>query len=136
MDRGIEGVQAAWPLAAVLSASRGCRCWTRIHPAVGERSMRALAAGPLLAVWQPVSAIIWSVHAPVIRCVLLAVALAAYMFATSLAVDLYELLGARVGLRSRGRNGSREERRGRAKAASPGLVVSRFVDRLNTPYLR
>jgi hypothetical protein len=50
---------------------------------------------PLLALWQPMPAIVGSVDAPVLRWSALGVALAgwAWVFASSLAIDPLELLG-------------------------------------------
>ena len=73
--------------------------WTRIIPAAAERSTYVLATGlflvPLLALWQPMPAIIWSVDAPMLRWALLGEALAgwAYLFAASFAINHFELFG-------------------------------------------
>ena len=73
--------------------------WTRIIPAAAERSTYVLATGlvlfPLLALWQPMPAIVWSVEAPILRWSLLGVALAgwAYLFAASFAINHFELFG-------------------------------------------
>jgi protein-S-isoprenylcysteine O-methyltransferase Ste14 len=73
--------------------------WTRIIPAAAERSTYVLATGlvlaPLLALWQPMPAIVWSVEAPVLRWSVLGVALAgwAYLFAASFAINHFELFG-------------------------------------------
>ena len=73
--------------------------WTRIVPAAAERSTYVLATGlvlaPLLVLWQPMPAVVWSVEAPVLRWCLLAVALAgwAYLFAASFAINHFELFG-------------------------------------------
>src|SRR6478735_11195573 len=54
--------------------------WTRVVPAAAERSTYVLATGlvlaPLLVLWQPMPAIIWSVEASLLRRSLLGVALA------------------------------------------------------------
>ena len=73
--------------------------WTRIIPAAAERSTYVLATGlvlaPLLALWQPMPAIVWSVEAPVLRWSVLGVALAgwAYLLAASFAINHFELFG-------------------------------------------
>lgn len=73
--------------------------WTRIIPAAAERSTYVLATGlvlaPMLAFWQPMPAIVWSVQAPVLRWSLLGVALAgwAYLLAASFAINHFELFG-------------------------------------------
>ncbi|MEO6928158.1 MAG: isoprenylcysteine carboxylmethyltransferase family protein [Casimicrobiaceae bacterium] len=75
--------------------------WTRIIPAAAERSSYVLATGlalaPLLVLWQPMPAIIWSVDAPILRWSMLAVALGgwAYLLAASFAIDHCELFGLR-----------------------------------------
>jgi len=75
--------------------------WTRIIPAAAERSTYVLATGltlaPLLVLWQPMPAIVWSVDAPVVRWCVLGVAVAgwAYLFAASFAIDHFELFGLR-----------------------------------------
>ncbi len=54
--------------------------WTRIIPAAAERSTYVLATGlalaPLLALWQPMPAIVWSVEVPIFRWLLFGAALA------------------------------------------------------------
>ena len=73
--------------------------WTRIIPAAAERSTYVLATGlalaPLLALWQPMPAIVWSVEAPILRWSVIGVALAgwAYLFAASFAINHFELFG-------------------------------------------
>ena len=73
--------------------------WTRIIPAAAERSTYLLATGlflvPLLALWQPMPAIVWSLEAPILRWSVIAVALAgwAYLFAASFAINHFELFG-------------------------------------------
>jgi protein-S-isoprenylcysteine O-methyltransferase Ste14 len=73
--------------------------WTRIIPAAAERSTYVLATGlalaPLLALWQPMPAIVWSVEAPLFRWCLYGVALAGwtYLFAASFAINHFELFG-------------------------------------------
>lgn len=73
--------------------------WTRIIPAAAERSTYVLATGlflaPLLALWRPMPAIVWSVEAPILRWSLLGMALTgwAYLFAASFAINHFELFG-------------------------------------------
>ena len=73
--------------------------WTKIIPAAAERSTYVLATGlflaPMLVLWQPMPAVVWSVDAPVVRMALLGVALAAwaYLFAASFAINHFELFG-------------------------------------------
>ena len=75
--------------------------WTRIIPAAAERSTYVLATGlilfPLLALWQPMPAIVWSVEAPILRWPLIGLALTgwAYLFVASFAIDHFELFGLR-----------------------------------------
>jgi len=73
--------------------------WMRIIPVVAERSTYVLATGlvlaPLLALWQPMPAIVWSVETPILRWSVLGVALAgwAYLLAASFAINHFELFG-------------------------------------------
>ena len=73
--------------------------WTRIIPAAAERSTYVLATGlvlaPLLALWQPMPEIVWSVEEPVLRWSMLGVALAGwvYLLAASFAINHFELFG-------------------------------------------
>ena len=73
--------------------------WTRIVPVAAERSTYLLATGlvlaPLLLMWQPMPAIVWSVEAPVLRASLFGIALLgwAYLFAASFAINHFELFG-------------------------------------------
>jgi protein-S-isoprenylcysteine O-methyltransferase Ste14 len=73
--------------------------WTRIIPAAAERSTYVLATGLVLALvlalWQPMPGIVWSVEAPVARWSLIGVALAgwAYLLAASFAINHFELFG-------------------------------------------
>ena len=73
--------------------------WTRIIPAACERSTYVLATGlvllPMLALWQPMPEVVWSVQAPIARWSLLAVAVMgwAYLFAASFAINHFELFG-------------------------------------------
>ena len=73
--------------------------WTRIIPAAAERSTYVLATGlvlaPLLLLWQPMPAVVWSVDAPILRWSLLGIAVAgwAYLFAASFAINHFELFG-------------------------------------------
>ena len=73
--------------------------WTRLIPAAAERSTYVLATGlvlaPMLALWQPMPHVVWSLEAPLLRwCVLgLAVGGWAYLFAASFAINHFELFG-------------------------------------------
>jgi protein-S-isoprenylcysteine O-methyltransferase Ste14 len=73
--------------------------WTRVVPAAAERSTYVLATGlvllPLLALWQPMPAVVWSIDDPVWRALSIGVALAgwAYLFAASFAINHFELFG-------------------------------------------
>lgn len=73
--------------------------WTRMIPAAAERSTYVLATGlvlaTLLAFWQPMPAIVWSIEAPILRWSMLGVALAgwAYLLAASFAINHFELFG-------------------------------------------
>jgi protein-S-isoprenylcysteine O-methyltransferase Ste14 len=73
--------------------------WTRLIPAAAERSTYVLATGivlaPMLALWQPMSNVVWSVEAPFLRWCVLGVALGgwAYLFAASFAINHFELFG-------------------------------------------
>ena len=73
--------------------------WTRIIPAAAERSTYLLATGlflvPMLLLWQPMPAIVWSVDSPMLRWTLYGVAVAgwAYLFAASFAINHFELFG-------------------------------------------
>jgi protein-S-isoprenylcysteine O-methyltransferase Ste14 len=64
-----------------------------------ERPTYVLATGvvllPLLALWQPLPMVLWSVHAPIARGVLTGVAILgwAYLFAASFAINHFELFG-------------------------------------------
>ncbi len=73
--------------------------WTRIiHPSM-ERSTFLLATGlvllPLILLWQPLPAAVWSVRSPVARGVLTGLALLgwAYLFLATFAIDHFELFG-------------------------------------------
>ncbi|MGE3526427.1 MAG: SRPBCC family protein [Gemmatimonadales bacterium] len=73
--------------------------WTRIiHPSM-ERSTFVLATGlvllPLVALWQPLPAALWSFDSPVARGALRGVALLgwAYLFLATFAIDHFELFG-------------------------------------------
>ena len=67
--------------------------WTRLIPAAAERSTYVLATGlvlaPMLALWQPMPNVVWSIEAPILRWCVLGVALAgwAYLFAASFAIN-------------------------------------------------
>jgi len=73
--------------------------WTRVVPIAAERSTyllaTALALLPLLLLWQPLPAVVWSVQAPVLRWLLTGVALLgwAYLLAASFAINHFELFG-------------------------------------------
>ena len=73
--------------------------WTSIVPVAAERSTYLLATGlvlaPLLLMWQPMPAVVWSVEAPVLRASLFVIALLgwAYLFAASFAINHFELFG-------------------------------------------
>lgn len=75
--------------------------WTRIIPASAERSTYLVATGlalaPLLALWQPMPTVVWSVDAPMLRWLLLVVAFVgwAYLLAATFAIDHFELFGLR-----------------------------------------
>jgi len=73
--------------------------WTRVIPASAERATYLLATGlvlvPLLLLWQPMPAQVWSVEAPALRWLVNAVALAGwgYLLAASFAINHFELFG-------------------------------------------
>jgi len=73
--------------------------WTRVVPAAAERSTfllaTALALLPLLLLWQPLPAVIWSAEGTAVRWLLLAVTLGgwAYLLAASFAINHFELFG-------------------------------------------
>ncbi len=73
--------------------------WTRVIPAAAERATYLLATGlvlaPLLVFWQPTPALVWSVEAPLLRWLMLAMALASwsYLFVASFAINHFELFG-------------------------------------------
>ena len=73
--------------------------WTRLIPAAAERSTYVLATGivlaPMLALWQPMPNVVWSIEAPLLQWCVLGVALAgwAYLFAASFAINHFELFG-------------------------------------------
>jgi methanethiol S-methyltransferase len=84
--------------------------WTRVIPPAAERSTYLLATGlvllPLLLLWQPMPALVWSVQAPPVRWLLLGIALAgwSYLLAASFAINHFELFGLQQvyqGLRGR-----------------------------------
>ena len=84
--------------------------WTRVIPAAAERSTYLLATGlvvlPLLVLWQPMPAVVWSVQATAARWVLLGIALLgwSYLLAASFAIDHFELFGLQQSYRAlRGR---------------------------------
>lgn len=73
--------------------------WTRVVPAAAERSTFLLATAltlfPLLLFWQPMPELVWSVEAPVLRWLLLGIAVAGwvYLLAASFAINHFELFG-------------------------------------------
>ncbi|HEX2673496.1 MAG TPA: hypothetical protein VHM25_21590, partial [Polyangiaceae bacterium] len=73
--------------------------WTRVVPSHAERSIYLLATTlallPLLWLWQPMPAVVWSVDAPVLRWLLIVVALAGwvYLLAATFAINHFELFG-------------------------------------------
>ena len=73
--------------------------WTRIIAPSMERSTFVLATGavllPLVALWQPLPAVVWSVRSPFARETLTGVALLgwAYLFLATFAIDHFELFG-------------------------------------------
>jgi protein-S-isoprenylcysteine O-methyltransferase Ste14 len=73
--------------------------WTRVIPAAAERSTfllaTALALLPLLWLWQPMPALVWSVPTPAVRWALLAIAVTgwAYLLLSSFAINHFELFG-------------------------------------------
>lgn len=75
--------------------------WTRVVPAEAERSTymlaTGLALGLLLALWQPMPHLVWSLETPLLRWLVLATALAGwgYLLAASFAIDHFELFGLR-----------------------------------------
>src|SRR6478735_3228284 len=75
--------------------------WTRIVPVAAERSTYLLGTAftllPLLLLWQPMPTVVWSVQLPVLRGLLLGLALTgwAYLLVASFAIDHFELFGLR-----------------------------------------
>jgi protein-S-isoprenylcysteine O-methyltransferase Ste14 len=73
--------------------------WIRIVGPSLERSTYVLATGvvllPLLALWQPLPAVLWSVQTPIARALLTGLAVLgwAYLFAASFAINHFELFG-------------------------------------------
>ena len=84
---------------SVMARSSFKERWTRVVPAAAERATYVLATAialvPLLLLWQPMPAIVWSVQAPALRWLLLGIALAgwSYLFAASFAINHFELFG-------------------------------------------
>ncbi|MEO7033503.1 MAG: isoprenylcysteine carboxylmethyltransferase family protein [Polyangiaceae bacterium] len=72
---------------------------TRVIPLAVERSTYLLATGlallPLLLLWQPMPALVWSVQGPVLRWALLGLAVAgwSYLLLASFAINHFELFG-------------------------------------------
>jgi protein-S-isoprenylcysteine O-methyltransferase Ste14 len=73
--------------------------WIRIiHPSM-ERSTYVLATGavllPLLALWQPLGTVLWSVGSPLVRGAVTGIAVLgwAYLFVATFAIDHFELFG-------------------------------------------
>jgi protein-S-isoprenylcysteine O-methyltransferase Ste14 len=73
--------------------------WTRVVPVAAERATyllaTALALLPLLLLWQPMPAVVWSAQAPALRWLLSGVAVAGwtYLLAASFAINHFELFG-------------------------------------------
>jgi methanethiol S-methyltransferase len=96
-DLGLLAVFAAQH--SVMARARFKERWTRIiHPSM-ERSTYVLATGavllPLLALWQPLPAVLWSVDSPLARGAVTGIALLgwAYLFLATFAIDHLELFG-------------------------------------------
>ncbi len=94
------GLLVAFALQHSLMARAGFKeRWVRIiHPSM-ERSTYVLATGivllPLLALWQPLPTVLWSVESPIARDALTGVAILgwAYLFTASFAINHFELFG-------------------------------------------
>ena len=75
--------------------------WTRIIPQGAERATYVLATGlallPVLALWQPMPGVLWSVDSAGPRMAVYALALAgwAYLFLATFAINHFELFGLR-----------------------------------------
>jgi len=73
--------------------------WTRVVPAAAERSTylfaTALALLPLLLLWQPLPAVLWSVDVTAARWLLIGLTLGGwvYLLAASFAINHFELFG-------------------------------------------
>lgn len=73
--------------------------WTRVIPPAVERSTfllaTALALAPVLWLWQPMPALVWSVQVPALRWALLGIAVAgwSYLLLASFAINHFELFG-------------------------------------------
>jgi methanethiol S-methyltransferase len=73
--------------------------WTRVVPVAAERSMYVLATAlallPMVWLWQPMPAVVWSVETPVLRWGLIGAALAGwvYLLVASFAINHFELFG-------------------------------------------
>jgi protein-S-isoprenylcysteine O-methyltransferase Ste14 len=84
---------------SVMARARFKERWTRvIHPSM-ERSTYVLATGavllPLLALWQPLPAFVWSLGSPLARGAATGIALLgwAYLFIATFAINHFELFG-------------------------------------------
>ncbi|MGE0706168.1 MAG: NnrU family protein [Vicinamibacterales bacterium] len=73
--------------------------WTRIIAPSMERSTFVLATAavllPLVALWQPIPAVVWSFGPPLARAIVIGIGLLgwAYLFAATFAIDHFELFG-------------------------------------------
>jgi methanethiol S-methyltransferase len=84
---------------SVMARARFKERWVRIiHPSM-ERSTYVLATGavllPLLALWQPMPTVLWSVGSPIARGAVTGIALLgwAYLFLATFAINHFELFG-------------------------------------------
>jgi protein-S-isoprenylcysteine O-methyltransferase Ste14 len=84
--------------------------WTRVVPVTAERSIYMFATAftllPLLWFWQPMPTVVWLAAAPMLRWLLIGMALAGwtYLLAASFAINHFELFGLQQvyqGLRNR-----------------------------------
>lgn len=80
--------------------------WTRVVPASMERSAYVLASSlallPLCWLWQPAPSVIWSVQMPVVRGLLIGIAIAGwvYLLVATFAIDHFELFGLQQAYRA------------------------------------